>query len=1001
MKPASGYLMNLMVVAAMVGSVATGVALPEVARAEKMDAEIHTVVIEKLERSLEDAHEDSNLSLRPVRARLADLYAERARLRAMNEAEKGCSDCKGALTDRKRALALYDVVLQEASPENRGPLMLQMAQMRELNGEFKRSAELYEQMVAEGKARHSGDVLAEAYLGRAEARFSRGEMGRAQSDFEAAYKLVKQGRRGQILNRIAWCHLNLGRQNQAVSTMIRILETPDLLTREASAGAAYDASFHEDVARDLATFLARGEVAGREIRMIERLSPERSRKDVLKHLASECERLGQKKAAIGVWAAESNYETSPTERLEAKVRIAQIRFDLGEKKASLIGMRDALAEWQKSGCDDAEICTGLKLRLRNLVIAWNKNEKKQPSALLVDAYLAYVGQFADDGEMLQWAAEAARAQKRYPLAATLFFKSAQLASASNEKSGRKLLEPALHGEVEMAEISKDFRTRELSYDHYLALNPNGAIAAKIRYQRAHVAYERGDLNEASRRFHEFAASETCRSRSAQETQKLCIQAADLDLDALVGVKAHALVQARGVEYAKLFPARGQEYSKISRTAVLKQAEGQEPRAAIAKLAEADFTGATTAERVHYLKTYLALTERARDLDATRRGAETLAKTKGISSHDREFALAKVAWAAEMSLDFEKAYTITRQLKAGTMRPEDRAMKLALLAELAGRDPKPHEREFLRVSRDGFQKAFVQAKLVRASRTPLAEFEKYEKSLRAYPTLMANLGLEVFAKTGNIAFARKILASPRIAAEPAGRVLERETFLHDFLPFERKLARHRLNPASDSLVQRTLNERIRLLHEAEATGNRAIQARDWSAQIVALTALSRENERIYRDISRLPAPKKLKGKELTKYQQLVEANARGYLRTHESIDRKLNGLWADSDSQHQMERDYRTAHPLVRSLIASELSHVASLAPGGIRNEIQESLRTGGRMPSDQQLAQARRDAMEQPFNSAALAKLRELEVVRGRETMVAYLDERLLKLKSLPQGDRQ
>ncbi len=998
MKTLSGRINRVMVVAALGGTLALS------ARAEKMDAEIHTVVIQKLEQSLEETREDSNLSLRPVRARLADLYAERARLRAMNEAEANCSECKGALDDRQRALRLYDVVLSEAPSKNRGPLMLQMAQMRELNGEFKKAEGLYDQLVTEGKNKHSNDFLAEAYVGRAEARFARGEMVRAQGDFEEAYKLVKQGRKGQILSRIAWCHLNRGNQGEAVRTLVRILETPQLLTRESSTGMSYDASFHDDIARDLATFFARGDVGRREIRQIESLAPDTSKKETLRHFASECERLGQKKAAIEVWAVEANYESTPAERLETKVRIAQIRFDLGEKKEALLGMRGALADWGNSGCTDAEICSGLKLRLRNLVIAWNRSEKKQPSSLLADAYLAYVGHFQDDMEMTIWAAEVARAQKRYATAASLFYKSALLASTSKEKGAGKILESGLVGEVEMAEISKDLKTRELSYDHYLKLNPNGAIASKVRYQRAHVAYERGDMNEASRRFYEFAASGSCRSGSgSKETHKLCIQAADLDLDALVGIKAHATVQTRGIEYARAFPARSQEYSKISRTAVLKQAEGKEPSVAIAKLAEADFTGATTAERVHYLKTYLALTERARDIEGTRRAAETLAKTKGISTGDYELALAKQAWAAEMALDFERAYSLTQKMKLGSMRADDRAMKLALLAELAGRNPKPHELEFLRVSRDGFQKALMQAKIVRASRYPLVEFAKFERNLRSHPALMANLGLDVFARTGNISFARRMLSSRQVASEPAGRVVARELFLRDFLPIERSLARHRLNSASDSLVQRTLSERIRLLQSAETNANQAIHAQDWSAQIVALSVLSRENERIYHDILQLPAPKKLKGKELTKYERLVEANARGYLRKHEQIDKKLNGLWVDAASQRQLERDYRQANPMVRSLIAAELRRVADLAPTGVRTQIEDSLRNGAQMPSERQVAEARREAKEQPFSTMTLSKLRELEVVRGRETMVAYLDARLLKLKSASgaMGERQ
>jgi len=994
MKSSGVFTSKMIVLAALTSAMVGGG--PNLARAEKMDAAIHTVVIEKLEQTLKETRESENLSLRPTRARLADLYAERARLRAMNEAETNCNECTGALEDRKKALALYDVVLREADRANRGPLMLQMAQMRELNGEFKKAESLYNQVVTEGRSQHAAAVLSEAYLGRAEALFAHGDVNKAQKDFETAHRLVGPGRKGQVMSRIAWCQLNKGEQGQAVRTMIHILETPDLLTRESSEGTAYDASFHEDIARDLATFLARGDVTRREIRLMESLAPERAKKETLRHLAGECERLGQKKAAIEVWAIEAKYETTPAERLEAMVRIAQIRFELGEKKEALAGMRAALAEWARNGCADGEICSGLKLRLRNLVIAWNKSEKKAPSALLLDAYLAYLGQFGDDMEMNQWAGEAARGLKKYAVAAGLFHKSAGLASTSKEKNAKQLLETALHGEVEMAEISKDPGAREKSYEHYLALNPNGAINAKVRYQRAHVSYERGQMAEASNRFHEFAASFACQ-KSGQETQQLCVQAADLDLDALAGMRAHATVQARGLEYAKLFPARRQEYGRISRTAVLKQAEGMEPQAAIAKLAEADFTAATTAERVKYLKTYLALTEKARDLEATRRGADALLATPGLSASDREFALGKKAWAAEMALDFAQAYSIVRKMKLASMRADEKAMKLTLLAELSGNDPKPHELEFLRASRDGFQKAFVQAKMVRASRHPQVELAKYEKSLRAYPALLASVTLEVFAKTGNISIAERILRDRRVVAEPAGRALARELFVRDFLSLERAVSRHRLHAGSDALMQASLAQRLKMLAQAEKAGNQAIASRDWAAQIVALSLIARENRRTYGDIVALPVPKKLKGEQRRKYQIAVEANARVYLRKHDQVAQKLAELWADSASQEELARDYRTAQPMVRGLIATELRKLSEIAPDSRRSEIASVLRNGVQMPSEKALADARREAKEKPFSAVSLGKLRDLEVVRGRETMVAYLDARLLKLR----GEKQ
>lgn len=986
MKSTCGH--NLMV---MVAALVMTAAAP-FARAEKMDAEIHTVVIEKLEQALR-AREDEHVSLRPVRARLADLYSDRARLRAMVESEENCNGCRGSAKDRKRALQLYDLVLNEAAKENRGALMLQMAQLNELETNFKKSETLYSRIVDEGRARHSAEVLAEGLIGRAEARFHRADFDRAQADFTAALRLVGPGRQGPIMHRIAWCHLNKGEQVAAVHTLIKILETPELLVRPSSEGVAHDNAFQEDIARDLATFFARGTVTNREIALLESLTPDDARKDTMKHFAGECDRLGQKPAAIQAWLTLAEYEDKSSDRLEAMVRVAQIRLELGQKKEALQGMRESITYWQTNGCDDAELCNALGSRLRNLVISWNKAEKKAPSNLLVDAYLVYLSKFGDDMEMTQWAADAARAQKRYATAATLYHKSALLSSKSKAKNAKQVLEAGLVGEVEMAELSKDNRTREASYNHYLEMNPNGAIAHKIRYQRARVAYERGEMNEASARFHDFATSQACRMKSSKELE-LCLQAADLDLDALVGLRSHALVQARGTEYARVFPSRQIEYSKITRTAVLKQAEGLEAQAAIAKLAEVDLRGATTEERVRFLKTWLSLAERSRDLVAVRVACRELLATKGLSAADHEMALGKTAWAAEMALDFNEAFNVTKQMKLANLTRDERAMKLALLAELAGRDSRPYEEEFLRTSRDNGKKLLVRAKMVRSSQRPQAEFAKHESALRASPALYASLALEVYARTGSTALAERALKVRGVAREPAGRVLARELFLREFAGAGQKLSSHRMSSSSERLVQKSLTERLALLGKSERVANRAIGMRDWSLQILVLTSLSRENKRIYSDIVSLPVPRKLRGTDREKYVNLLEMNARGYKTKHEQIEKKLALLWGEGESQNALENDYRTASVAVRPLIGRQLRRLVSVAPGGIRRQIEEELNTTKQVPSEQQVAVARKEAKERPFSPQSLAKLRELEIVRGRETMVAYLDARLLKLKT-------
>ncbi|HEX4923607.1 MAG TPA: hypothetical protein VFV50_05955, partial [Bdellovibrionales bacterium] len=87
---------------------------------EKMDEGTHGVLIEKLERVLETM-EKGDESQQPVIVRLADLYAERARITAMSAMANGGTDSgASARKDRKRALELYYSVFDKLPAGDKG-----------------------------------------------------------------------------------------------------------------------------------------------------------------------------------------------------------------------------------------------------------------------------------------------------------------------------------------------------------------------------------------------------------------------------------------------------------------------------------------------------------------------------------------------------------------------------------------------------------------------------------------------------------------------------------------------------------------------------------------------------------------------------------------------------------------------------------------------------------------------------------------------------------------
>ena len=986
------------------------------ARAEKMDVETHTIVIEKMETVLKSGQDGETIKMFPIRARLADLYAERARLRAMDEAAQSDQTHAGSEGDRRRALELYKSIVKSAPADERGPITMQMAQMHELLGEQTKAQSLYQSMIAGGVSANGKKTTEQAYSALGETQLAKGEFAKALKNFEIALKMAAPDRRGYLTYRIAWCHLDLGEQSLAVSTLIHLLKTNELMSHETPQGLVLDESFQEDASRDLATFLCRGPMKQGEMKLLESLSPDRAKRDNLHFLAGECERLGNKPAALQAWAAFIEHETKPTDRLEAMVRVAQIRFDLNEKPEALAGMRRAIQAWDKDGCTDTATCEPLKMRIRKIVTDWSHAEKKAPTAMLLEAYQAYLAKFSDDTEMTYWAAANARTLKQNRVAADLYHRASLLsaqelvkkevrADKAQSKSMNDILEGSLGGEIEMAELTKDFNLRENAYNHYLRLNPTGKMATSIRYQLGYVAYERKDLKTAVNRFDAFVGGADCQTKAQTKAQtidqsELCLKAADLALDAVAGLKDDVTLEKEATRLAQLVPSRSVEYTRIARKSALNQvahttndvkSSTGDLEAALAKLGSVNLAGASQDEKTVYWKNRLMLAEKAKNLDETDRSANGLLALKGLSARDREFALARKSWAAEMRFDFAKAFSISKNLEMPDLKRDERLLRLALLAELAGKNPRPFEEDYLKMHPHGQESGMIEAKIVRQTRNELSELNRHP-DLERYPEIYAPLALEIFAKSNNNKFAEHAVKVHGVIATPAGAAIARHLFLRSFEQTRTALAKSKIRTSSDAAIGSSLTNRLALLATAEHSAAGAVRTGDTTLQLVTLSVLSLENNRTYQDIMALPIPRRLKPAQRAAYAQVVASKAQPFLAKHDAIEAKLKVFWSNSNTFDAMVDDYNKSRPEFRPVLAKDMKTIAQVAPSRVKNKLLGAVKDNGDLPNDRDVRVALGDAEKSPFSARRMKTLKEIEEKRGGDTMVTYLDARLLKL---------
>lgn len=972
--------------------------------AGKMDIETHTLLINKLERVLEHGS-TAGADDAEVRLRLADLLAERARLHIVAAEGKESSEAK---RDRRRALEIYRTAVERSGPQRRAQVLVQMAHLHETAGDRAKAVALYRRVVTEGTKTYPEAVVGQAMAAWGDVLYRQGEFRSALEKFEGALQLKKAERRGYITYRIAWCNLNLGRQSVATQRLIEILRTPELLTRQTATGSELDVSFQEDVSRDLVSFIARGDLGAAKIRLLLDLTPEAIRRDNLRALAGETERLGKKKESILVWSMILENEPSSLERIDGRVRLAILEWGLNRKKNAVEQLSLAMSDWKTRGCSDTEECKAIQARARKLIVDWNRLEKDQVSDELFAAYALYNNQFNDEYDMQFWAAQTGRLLKKYNQASELYRRSSVLAREELNKSSKgqnnakargemtKMFEAALIAQIEMAESGGDLDLKLKAYEHYLNLNPKGDRSLEVRYQRARALYDKGRHDAAAEEFRTVAMTET---KTNSDTRK---KAADLALDSLVLAKQEGRIEGWALEFAQRFPSDRTEFLTIARRAVLKDVaavandvnsgESELKRAAL-RLSQAPLDGASSEERTSIFKSRLALAVRARDLGETTAAADRLLNAKGLAAEDREFALEKKVWVAEMRLDFATAHDLSSRMRMAKLSEADRHLRLAYLAELGGRNASRHYENVLKSSNSKAKSETAAARLVRLSKRPWAALKRVERHLKGNRELLSDLVLESYARTGDKMNAQAAIARNGLRNSEAGYVIARATTLPQINELDRKMTSHQLITTNDTRLQTSLKVRLALLAKLDKSVQEAIRSKDWRMQVITLTIAGRENARLHGEILKLPIPRKLTPEQRDLYTRALAERAAPFQAKADEIKRKTDEFWSNEKNLTAAIAAMKNGSSDVTRLLANDLRQLANRAPSSARARLERAIRDSQSRPTAAEVARARRALQADPFSVRQARALKDLEANLGRDAMVAHLDARVLQLE--------
>lgn len=932
-----------------------------------------------------------------VLLRLADLHAERARQLSMKEIADGCVVCKAGDKDREKALLYYSEALTKVSAGTAAKVHLQMGHLYELQGRNELAENSYQAMLGTSS---SPVEMAEAHLSLAEMAFRKSEFQKAQELYEKVLVTEGASSQGLAAYRKAWCAFRLGNMEGSISQLQEILKNPKLQSRMSSARGVADVQFLEEVSRDMATFMAARGVKDTDAETLYSLSPQQFKLQQVTLLARETLRLGQKEAALKVWDFVYQKQSDAKMRLEAQTRIAQLNFDLKNIPAAVKAYQLGLGLWSATDCTLIS-CEESAKALRQFVVGWNRIENSKPSAELLNAYDEYFKVFANEEDMYVWGSQAAAQAGNYAQASTwtalankiIVSKYTVEKDSTQQKIQAEKLEKNLLLGIENAEKSKDEKLLQAAQNDYLMMSVLKQKSFDVQYQKAYAVYQKGEYAAAAEQLKDLALH-------GQGPQQIKIQSAELALDALVMLKDDARIQSWSAEFATKLPEKKGEFMQIHQKSILTQSAKLaevSPDQALMALAGFNMAAATSEDRKTYLKNKILLNEKLNKITQARVATEDLLREPSLSSEEREFALGRKVWFAELELDFATALKAAEQMKFSALSQDEKVLKLAMYSELADQSPAVYYSQYLKQSKDDEKKALIATQLIRLSKSPVKDLDLYKPYFKNNAGLYARVALDVYAITHDKKVLEKALKDKGSAKQDAFVMIEKILILDDVKVLSKEIASHAIDTKNQKTIAVGLKSRIKLLEKIDSVANRAIATGDWSSQLLALDLVAKENARFYNEALALPMPAGLTPEQETEYLTILSQQVAPNQNTATMAETKVKEFWSQK-SALETYKSFAANNYNWAKYIATEVEALAAIAPedqkaswSAAATEIKVA-EGSLQKPSIVELEQARTNLKQNPFAVSAIEQAIVVEKKAQRKSMVEYLEGRLATL---------
>ena len=977
------------------------------ARASVIAPDIRERLVKKLQKiySTLPANHPSRVA---VVLRLADLLSEQARYNAMMELQKGCLQCTAGEVERKQALKYYLEVIPRLSKEQKVKALGQVGHLYELLGQQSLAIQYY-QSVTESP-HYSEKKKAEAFLSLGEIYFKNHRYAKALQHYNLVLNTKGVKNKSLAAYRRAWSLFNLGQVSQGMKALIKIVKTPELLMRE-SGDAKSIRQYQAEVTRDLATFMAKNRVGLSQAKLLYQLSPNETKLDNLTTLASALERVGEISQSLQISRFLIEKQQNQQKNLEAYIRAGQLEKALGNTRQAVLDYQKALQLRAAMGTCQEDKCSEWESSLRKFILDWHreKQSQKSPPQFLLQSYQAYLKVFPLEVDMHIWYAQALQTKKGYASAYSAYDTIIDLITSGRGKKGANnrdnlpSLEKLLLARVELGEKLDKGPFLQKAYTSYLEQSQEKTRWVAVNYQLAYRIYKKGEYQNAALAFKNITSMKT--DQSPPELRK---KAADLALDSLALLKDDKRLEEWTGEFAALFPKAAKGYRAMGRKSLFNQvfqSATKNLKASWAILEKINLAEANSQEKLDYYRNKLVLAEKLNKFPEAQEAANQFLSLEKISEKDRQFALSRKAWLAEMLFDFETALTATQKLNLSELEPEQKTLKLALLAELSGKNSTPYYRRYLKLIKDKKRVQAVALKLVKISPKPLQELLQQRKRLVSNRNQFASMYLNEIAQSNAKTFQKHsslILKDRELSKTPTGTFLWRQRFISQYQKAKDKISRHQIVHKTQRKLSRTLTQRVKMLEKIDTLLKRAVKKQDWTTQVIALDLLSTQSSRFYQEIISLPVPQGLTEAEQTEYLGLLSQQASPYQVQAEKLSKKLTEFWAYPNLLEQWQKQYQSSTAPVRKILAREAKLLAQISPEKFQKPLLKVLdykETAQSLPKANQVASLRVKVSQDPLNIDLLNDLLNVEKKFGQTTMVSYLESRIEKLKSMSQGE--